>query len=241
VRALCGVLGLVVAAACSRDPRRAAKADLSPARLAELRQQMVQEQIAARGLRDPGVLAAMRSVPRHEFVPPAYRDRAYQDSALPIEAGQTISQPYIVALMTELAEVHPGDRVLEVGTGSGYQAAVLAAMGAEVYSIEIVPRLARGARARLQRLGYLVHLRQGDGYAGWPEHAPFRAILVTAAPPEVPAPLLSQLAVGGKLVAPVGGGEQTLTVVSRDAAGFTRRSVIPVAFVPMTGRAQRSP
>ncbi|MGD8858930.1 MAG: protein-L-isoaspartate(D-aspartate) O-methyltransferase [Myxococcales bacterium] len=200
---------------------------------------MVSSQIAARGIRSERVLAAMREVPRHEFVPEQYRDDAYDDHPLPIDADQTISQPYIVALMSELAKVEAGDRVLEVGTGSGYQAAVLAQLGAEVYSIEIVDELARTARARLDRLGYRVQVRSGDGYAGWPERAPFQAILITAAPPRIPEPLKQQLAMGGKLVVPVGRGFQDLMVLTRTETGFEERSVIPVRFVPMTGKAQQ--
>jgi protein-L-isoaspartate(D-aspartate) O-methyltransferase len=200
------------------------------------RARMVDEQIAARGVRDPAVLAAMRRVPRHEFVPEAARPAAYADRPLPLGEEQTISQPYIVALMTELAAVGPGARVLEVGTGSGYQAAVLAALGAEVYTIEIVPSLARSARATLGRLGYTnVHAREGDGYRGWPDAAPFDAIVVTAAPPEVPPALLAQLAPGGRLVIPVGTAQQELQVHERTADGFRVRSVLPVRFVPMTG------
>lgn len=199
---------------------------------------MVSEQIERRGVQDPRVLEAMRRVPRHEFVSETYRELAYDDSPLPIEDQQTISQPYIVALMTELADVQPGEKVLEVGTGSGYQAAVLSALGAEVYSIEIMPGLAQSARARLQRLGYAAHVRHGDGYAGWPEHAPFAAIIITAAPPSVPQPLSEQLAVGGRLVVPVGEGVQDLWVWTRTESGFDKRNVLPVRFVPMTGRAQ---
>jgi protein-L-isoaspartate(D-aspartate) O-methyltransferase len=211
-------------------------------RFAELRRRMVSEQLAGRDIHDARVLAAMGKVPREEFVAPGLRDSAYDDRPLPIEAGQTISQPYIVALMTELADVKPGERVLEVGTGSGYQAAVLAELGAEVYSIEIVDALARSARQRLERLGYEVEVRSGDGYAGWPEHAPFGAIVVTAAPPEVPQPLKDQLAMGGRLVVPVGDADQHLWVFTRTEQGLEQRQVIPVRFVPMTGRAQqRSP
>lgn len=201
---------------------------------------MVREQIEARGVRDPRVLEAMRSVARHEFVPAGMRDQAYEDYPLPIAAGQTISQPYIVALMSELAAVAPGDKVLEVGTGSGYQAAVLDAMGADVYSIEIVVTLAVTAAERLKRLGYeRVHVRHGDGYAGWVEHAPFDAVIVTAAPPRIPEPLKEQLAVGGKLVVPVGEAYQELVVVERSADGLRETRDIPVRFVPMTGRAQQ--
>jgi protein-L-isoaspartate(D-aspartate) O-methyltransferase len=183
----------------------------------------------------------MRRVERHRFVPAAARDAAYGDQPLPIGHGQTISQPYIVALMTELARVGPGARVLEVGTGSGYQAAVLSLLAKEVYSIEIVAPLAAEAGLRLAALGYAnVEVRAGDGYRGWPDRAPFDAILVTAAPPEIPRPLLDQLAVGGRLVAPVGAewGVQELVVVERTPAGLKRRAVAPVRFVPMTGEAR---
>ena len=204
---------------------------------AAARERMVRETIEARGVRDPRVLRAMRAVPRHRFVPPAHRDRAYADRPVPIGEGQTASQPYIVALMTELAEVQPGEKVLEVGTGSGYQAAVLAEMGARVFTIEILEPLALRARETLRELGYdAVRVRVGDGYRGWPSEAPFDAILVTAAAPRIPEPLLEQLAPGGRLVAPVGGsGGQELVVVTRTPAGFERRRVIPVRFVPMTG------
>lgn len=202
------------------------------------RSRMVEEQIAARGIAAPRVLEAMRSVPRHEFVPASERSHAYEDRPLPIGEGQTISQPYIVALMTELAAPAPGAKVLEVGTGSGYQAAVLAACGAEVWSIEIVDALAQRAQRDLARLGVdRVHVRSGDGYRGWPSAAPFDAILVTAAAPHVPEALLAQLRVGGRLVIPVGatGALQSLEVHERDEAGFTVREVTPVRFVPMTG------
>jgi protein-L-isoaspartate(D-aspartate) O-methyltransferase len=204
------------------------------------RLKMVTTQIEARGVRDPRVLDAMRRVERHRFVPERLRDHAHDDRPLPIGHEQTISQPYIVALMTEEARVKPGARVLEIGTGSGYQAAVLSVLAGQVYSIEIVEPLAREAAARLETLGYRnVTVRAGDGYRGWPERAPFDAILVTAAPPEIPQPLLDQLAVGGRLVAPVGEGDQELVVVERTAAGLQRRRIIPVRFVPMTGEAQR--
>jgi protein-L-isoaspartate(D-aspartate) O-methyltransferase len=224
-------LALLVTAACSK----AAAEDY-----AAQRQRMVAEQIEARGISDARVLTAMRKVPREEFVPAELRSLAHKDHPLPIGEGQTISQPYIVALMTELAAVRSGSRVLEVGTGSGYQAAVLAELGAEVWSIEIVESLARTAAERLKRLGYKsVHVRQGDGYRGWPEHAPFDAIVVTAAPPEIPPPLKEQLAMGGRLVIPLGSGYGNLVMVTRTAEGFTTRAIAPVRFVPMTGEAQQ--
>jgi protein-L-isoaspartate(D-aspartate) O-methyltransferase len=209
-----------------------------PDDFAARRARMVDEQIEARGIATPAVLAAMRSVPRHEFVPVGARARAYEDRPLPIGDGQTISQPYIVALMTELAAPAPGSKVLEVGTGSGYQAAVLAACGAEVWSIEIVEALAARAGRDLARLGFDgVHVRSGDGYRGWPEAAPFDAILVTAAAPRVPEALLAQLRLGGRLVIPVGetGALQSLEVHERGEESVSVRRVTPVRFVPMTG------
>jgi protein-L-isoaspartate(D-aspartate) O-methyltransferase len=189
------------------------------------------------------VMAAMRKVPRHEFVPASERRSAYANRPLPIGMGQTISQPFIVALMTDLMELRPGDRVLEIGTGSGYQAAVLAELAAEVYTVEIIEALGREAAERLERLGYRnVSVRIGDGYLGWPEQAPFDAIMVTAAPREVPKPLLEQLKPGGRLVVPVGAqsGGQTLLVLVRQPDGtVTRREVLAVRFVPLTDRAGR--
>ena len=199
---------------------------------------MVSKQIESRGVRDPRVLRAMRAVPRHRFVPESQQDAAYDDQPLPIGHRQTISQPYIVALMSELAAVKPGDTVLEVGTGSGYQAAVLAEMGAKVFSIEIVEPLAKRADRTLRELGYAVKVRHGDGYAGWPDHAPFDAVVVTAAPPKIPAPLKEQLKIGGRLVIPVGKYFQSLVVVTRTKDGFREENVLPVRFVPMTGKAQ---
>jgi len=204
------------------------------------RARMVRETIEARGVRDRRVLAAMRKVKRHLFVPRDLENDAYQDNPLPIGEGQTISQPYIVALMTQLADVERGERVLEVGTGSGYQAAVLAELGARVWSIEISKPLADSARDRLGHLGYRsIEVRQGDGYRGWREHAPFGAIVVTAAPPRIPDPLLAQLAIGGKLVVPVGSQDQELLVITRTSTGYDRQRSIPVQFVPMTGEIQR--
>jgi protein-L-isoaspartate(D-aspartate) O-methyltransferase len=197
---------------------------------------MVTEQIEGRGVSDPEVLRAMRAVPRHEFVPETERAHAYEDRPLPIGDGQTISQPYIVAFMTEAAGVRPGARVLEVGTGSGYQAAVLAEMGADVYSIEIVAPLADAARGVLARSGYgRVHVRTGDGRKGWREAAPFDAILVTAAAARVPPALLEQLAPEGRLVMPVGRGWQELEVHQRTPAKIVVKRVLPVRFVPLVG------
>ncbi len=215
-------------------------AETKPDRWAVLRSDMVRRQLEARGVRDPSVLASIRSVPRHLFIPEGYRDHAYDDSPQAIGDGQTISQPYIVALMTELLEVGPGARVLEIGTGSGYQAAVLAAMGVEVFSIEIRPGLCRTASETLEELGYEnVHVHCGDGYGGWPDEAPFNGIIVTAAPERIPAPLLDQLAQGAHLVIPVGAFYQELKVITRDGNEMAERSVIPVRFVPMTGEVER--
>jgi len=204
------------------------------------RSRMVAEQIVNRGVTDPLVLAAMRKVPRHEFVPESYRNYAYADEPLPIGEGQTISQPYIVALMTESLHINKGSRVLEIGTGSGYQAAVLAEIAKEVYSIEIVEPLAKRAGDILERLGYKnVKVRCGDGYRGWPEEAPFDAIIVTAAPDHIPQPLIDQLKVGGRMSIPVGEIYQELMIVTKNEKGVTTKDVIPVRFVPMTGEAEK--
>jgi protein-L-isoaspartate(D-aspartate) O-methyltransferase len=198
---------------------------------------MVQEQIEARGITNATVLAAMRKVPREEFVPTAMRALAFRDGPLPIGRGQTISQPYIVALMSELLELKRGGKVLEVGTGSGYQAAVLAEIEAEVYSVEIVEWLATSAEERLKRLGYgKVKVKCGDGYVGWKEHAPFDGVMVTCAVEPVPPPLIEQLKAGGRLVVPLGeaGDTQMLAVLTKDAKGnVSRRDVAPVLFVPL--------
>jgi protein-L-isoaspartate(D-aspartate) O-methyltransferase len=202
------------------------------------RERMIREQIEARGITDARVLAAMRKVPRHEFVPADWVQRAYDDSPLPIGHEQTISQPYIVALMTELARLSPQAKVLEVGTGSGYQAAILAEIVAEVYSIEIIEPLAISATERLRHLGYRnVQVKFGDGYLGWPEQAPFDAIIVTAGVDHVPPPLIEQLRPGGRLVIPVGdsSGWQSLLLLEKDVDGnITERRITPVAFVPLT-------
>jgi protein-L-isoaspartate(D-aspartate) O-methyltransferase len=207
------------------------------------REGMTRTQLEARGIKDRAVLDAMRKVPRHRFVPYSLRWRAYEDTPLPIGEGQTISQPYIVAAMTELLEPKKGMRVLEVGTGSGYQAAVLAELVDEVDTIEVVPSLGRAAEQRLRELGYRnVRTRIGDGYHGWAERAPFDAIILTAAPPEdVPGPLLDQLKVGGRLVAPVGRDVQQLVRITRTETGYQREPLAPVRFVPMTGKAQAPP
>jgi len=204
---------------------------------ARRRNEMVDEQIVARGVSDPRVIAALRVVPRHELVPSACRDLAYEDGPLSLGLGQTISQPYVVAVMTERAELAPGSRVLEVGTGSGYQTAMLCTLGADVWSIEIIEPLAALASEHLDRLGYNPHLRLGDGWAGWPEAAPFDAIVVTAAPSIVPPSLVEQLAPGGRLVIPVGVGHQILQVLRAGDHGITTEPIFPVRFVPMTGHA----
>ena len=203
---------------------------------------MVAEQIAARDVRDPRVLSAMREIPRHLFVPEPLRNQAYEDHPLPIGRGQTISQPYIVGIMTELLKVDKKSRVLEIGTGSGYQAAILSRVAGHVYTMEIVPELAKSASALLQDLKFTnVSVRHGDGYIGWPEQGPFDAIMLTAAPPEVPQPLLDQLKPGGRLIAPVGrtAFSQELVVVEKSADGkLKRRSIFPVRFVPMVPAAR---
>ena len=201
------------------------------------RAKMVDAQLAGRDITDPRVLAAMRELPRHEFVPDSLRKDAYDDRPLSIGHGQTISQPYIVAFMTQQLRLQPSDRVLEVGTGSGYQAAVLARLAGEVYSIEIVEPLARTAAQVLQRLGIKnVAVKAGDGYAGWPEHAPFDAIIVTCAPDHIPAPLVAQLKENGRMIIPVGenGGVQELYVLRKKNGEIQRTAVLPVRFVPMT-------
>jgi protein-L-isoaspartate(D-aspartate) O-methyltransferase len=204
------------------------------------RQQMVQQQLVARDVTDKAVLAAMASVPRHEFVPTQYRGDSYYDGPLSIGLGQTISQPYIVAIMTQLAGLDSASKVLEIGTGSGYQAAILAAIVDTAYTIEIVDALCHRAEATLTRLGFEnVIVKCGDGYRGWPEHAPFDAVIVTAAPDHVPQPLIEQLRIGGKLVIPVGNESQDLLVITKTDKGSATRTVFPVRFVPMTGEAEK--
>jgi protein-L-isoaspartate(D-aspartate) O-methyltransferase len=221
---------MAVAGAAGAVPPQPADASSSQA----LRRRMVDEQIGARGVKAPDVLAAMSKVPRHLFVPPDIRHRAYEDTPLPIGFDATISQPYIVGYMTEALQPGRDQTVLEIGTGSGYQAAVLAELVREVYTIEIVPELATRARQTLEALGYAnVHVRAGNGYLGWPEHAPFPRIIVTAAPPEIPQALIDQLAVGGIMVVPVGTDRQAMTILTKSASGITRKTTFPVRFVPM--------
>ncbi len=209
--------------------------------MAEERERMVRRQIAGRDVADPRVLDAMQSVPRHAFVPKSLKNQAYQDHPLPIGEGQTISQPYIVAKMTELLALKGDEIVLEIGAGSGYQAAVLAKLARRVYSIEIVDSLCRKADALLKSMSYEnIDVRCGDGYGGWPENAPFDAIIVTAAPPRIPQALLKQLKPGGRLVLPMGETSQELLLVTKTPDGkIEKRSIFPVRFVPMTGAVQK--
>lgn len=211
------------------------------AKFAAERREMVELQLKHRDIVDPRVLDVMGRVPRHEFVPPHLHDLAYGDFPLPLADGQTISQPYIVALMSQLAQTRPDSRVLEIGVGSGYQTAVLAELCGEVYGLEIIPHLARSALERLRRLGYHnVTVRAGDGSQGWLEHAPFDVILAAASPPTIPQTLVEQLAVGGRLVLPVGDVQQYLTVVYRTAVDDWKRFVVtPVSFVPMVGNVRQ--
>lgn len=247
---VCAVLAAALPlTACSESPPDAAKDSrtpegeeirLSAESFTALREAMVNRQIASRGIEAPATLSAMSTVPRHEFVPRQVRHAAYGDSPLPIGLGQTISQPYIVAFMTEALMLAPGDKVLEVGTGSGYQAAVLAEIADEVFSIEILCELEERARRDLDRLGYTtVKTKCGDGYQGWPEHAPFDAIIVTAAPDHVPQPLLDQLKVGGRMVLPVGSRYQELTRLTKTSDGVESERLLAVRFVPMTGEAEK--
>jgi protein-L-isoaspartate(D-aspartate) O-methyltransferase len=204
-----------------------------------LRKTMVEVQVRQRGITQPEVLAAMAQVPRHLFVPDSQKAAAYENQPIIFGPGRTIYQPYVVALMTSLLDLGRGDRVLEVGTGSGYHAAILSRIAREVYSIEIVEPVARQAARRLEVLGYHnIEVRAGDGYQGWPDKAPFDAILLSAAPKDIPKPLLNQLRVGGKMVVPVGGFFQDLLVITKTADGLERRTVIPVRLSPMKGKAQ---
>jgi len=223
------ILALFAATGCGQSPAPVGD-------LARERQRMVQEQLVPRGIKEGRVLAAMAKVPREEFVPADARAATYEDGPLPIGHGQTISQPYIVAFMTEQLRSKPSDRVLEIGTGSGYQAAILAELTAEVYTIEIVEPLAKNAEVTLQRLGYKnVHVKVGDGYSGWLEHAPFDAIIVTCAPDHVPQQLTDQLKDGGRMVIPVGERfAQQLYLLEKQNGRLRESAVLPVRFVPMT-------
>lgn len=223
------VFGLLLVTACG-TPSASSQEGFT-----RMRDRMVAEQMAARDIKDPRVLAAMRKVPRHLFVPAEQQRLAYEDHPLPIGKDQTISQPYIVAYMSQALDLKPTDKVLEIGTGSGYQAAVLAELAREVYTIEIVKELADRATKTVADAGYTnVHVRHGDGYAGWPEQAPFDAIMVTAAPDHVPQPLIDQLAPGGRMIIPVGDYFQELRLIQRTDKGVVERSSLPVRFVPLT-------
>lgn len=206
----------------------------SEAKFQSQRQQMVEEQLEARGIREPRVLKAMLTVPRHLFVEPNLAPLAYEDCPLPIANNQTISQPYIVAYMTELATISPEAKVLEIGTGSGYQAAILGLLAKKVYSMEFFPELAQKARHLLQELGYTnIHVKVGDGYQGWAEHAPYDAILVTAAPDHIPQSLIDQLAINGKMLIPVGNWSQYLVLLIKNEYGIVENRTLPVRFVPL--------
>ncbi len=228
------LLILFVLLSCQQQDKKKPEEDWTA-----MRAKMVQQQIIARGVRGPKIIAALKSVPRELFVPEKYRASAYEDKALPIGQGQTISQPYIVAFMTQQLHIKPGDRILEIGTGSGYQAAILGQIADSVFSIEIIPELAERARKTIQSLHYdNVLIMQGDGYLGWPDKAPFDAIIVTAAPPSIPPPLLDQLKTGGRMILPVGKYVQELVVVNKTEHGLNMDNVLPVRFVPMTGKIQ---
>jgi protein-L-isoaspartate(D-aspartate) O-methyltransferase len=244
MRALSLLTGLVIAlgafaqSAQERPAERAAMVEVIQAQVRGTSWQLGRETLSGR------VLEAMRAVPRHELVPREMRDAAYEDTPLPIGYGQTISQPYIVAIMTDLVDPEPGDKILEIGTGSGYQAAVLAGLVEAVYTIEIIPELARRARGDLARLGYgNVETKEGDGYYGWPAHAPFDGIVVTAGATHVPPPLIEQLKPGGKLVIPVGTRfftQQLMVLTKAEDGSLTTRQLMPVRFVPLTGGHDRS-
>jgi protein-L-isoaspartate(D-aspartate) O-methyltransferase len=232
---LCGALLFLVCVACAFGVGNDGPPDQTQDALARRRAEMVETQIRARGITNARVLAAMRDVPRHLFVREQDIDSAYGDFPLAIGHNQTISQPYIVAFMTDALAIAPDHKVLEIGTGSGYQAAVLGKLAREVYTIEIVPELAAESARVLKAQGYAnVYPRAGDGYAGWPEQAPFDAVIVTAAPDHIPQPLVDQLKIGGRLVVPVGRGEQDLLVLTRTADGLREEARLPVRFVPLT-------
>jgi len=229
-----GILFLVSSAAC--EDRRGSSSPDSKKDFKAMRQKMIETQIKGRGVKDARVLSAMLKVERHRFVPTSYESQAYSDQPLPIGWGQTISQPYVVALMTELLGLKGDEKVLEIGTGSGYQAAILAELAKEVYTIEIIEPLASSANHLLLELGYRnIQIKVGDGYQGWPEHAPFDAIIVTCAPDHLPQPLLDQLKEGGCMVIPVGTHSQELKKIVKQSGKIITKDVIPVLFVPMTG------
>lgn len=201
---------------------------------------MVDTQIVGEGITDPNVISALRRVPRHRFIPSQVAEEAYGNFPLPIGHEQTISQPFIVAYMTEVLKLKPGEKVLEIGTGLGYQAAILAELGVQVFTMEIVKPLAQNARENLSQLGFAdVWVRAGDGYQGWPEEQPFDAIIITAAPSHIPEPLLEQMAIGGRLILPIGDDSQTLVLIRRTEEGYQRTELLPVRFVPMTGEARQ--
>jgi len=228
-------MGILLSTSCRGDAGGASGRDL----YAKARDRMVDRQLAGRDITDQRILKAMRKVPRHRFVPERLQDQAYEDHPLPIGHDQTISQPYIVAYMSQVLDLQPDDRVLEIGTGSGYQAAVLGELAGDVHTIEIVEPLAAQAGEVLRSLGYEnVHVHFGDGYMGWPDGAPYDKIMLTAAPAEVPKPLLEQMAVDGLLVAPVGERFQELVLIRRHDQGWERKSLLGVRFVPMTGQAR---
>jgi protein-L-isoaspartate(D-aspartate) O-methyltransferase len=232
------IICIVMAFACSGNDQTGQA--ISTDELRKMRQEMVNRQIIARGIKDPLVLEAMNTVERHHFVLPGDERHAYDDGPLSIGEGQTISQPYIVAIMTELGRLSEDSKVLEIGTGSGYQSAILGEIAKEVYSIEIIESLGSRAKDLLEKQGYEnIQVRIGDGYKGWPEAAPFDAILVTAAPDHVPQPLVDQLKVGGRMVIPVGELYQELEVITKTPSGVEREKIIPVRFVPMTGEAEQ--
>ncbi|HVL66516.1 MAG TPA: protein-L-isoaspartate(D-aspartate) O-methyltransferase [Vicinamibacterales bacterium] len=229
--------GTVIAAACSTPYARQTPAEKD---WTAMRTRMIDEQLRTRDIRDPRVLAAMERVPRHLFVPENVRAGAYGDHPLAIGYDQTISQPYIVAFMTQALDVQPEHKVLEIGTGSGYQAAILGELARDVYTIEIVDPLATRARATLEELGYKnIHVRAGNGYLGWPEEAPFDRIMVTAAPDDVPPALIEQLKMGGLMAIPVGTFMQELRIMRREEAGMRTLQTLPVRFVPMTGKPKK--
>ena len=231
-----GLMLLIPACAGQSQIDQAAAQKRSEDQLTEQRRNLV-NQLRSEGVSSKPVLDALLKVPRHKFVPPSYQHLAYENRPLPIGHEQTISQPYIVAYMTEAAEIGPGEKVLEIGTGSGYQAAVLAELAKEVFTIEIIAPLADSARKLLEQMGYSnVRVKTGNGYEGWPQHAPFDAIVVTAAPDQVPKALVDQLAVKGKMVIPVGTAFQEMVIIDKGETGVVERRTIPVRFVPMTGK-----